>query len=253
MVRGLFRALWPAVGWAALPLVPALLAATSYKAANFMEHDPREWGIVEFVVLLGPLVGYGFLAGATAVVPDEQAGRGLKAWLRRRSFWVGVGPWAGFLVCVAGYFAYELILKRVPLPELLSGNGYASKAFIIAVLAIYGYGWLVIAWIALRRAKRQRRLGLAFRRGVAVAFGFVGSLIGTFWGITSGWRAFFFDTTVVRALLVGALTVTMLSGCASVTAGDLRRRELFDALMLAWVIGLALGWRWLSRRRDRTG
>jgi len=41
-----------------------------------------------------------------------------------------------------------------------------------------------------------------------------------------------------------------MSGCAStITYGELRRRELFHAMLIAWVLGLALMWRWWSRPR----
>ena len=39
----------------------------------------------------------------------------------------------------------------------------------------------------------------------------------------------------------------MLSGCVSnLTVGELRRRELFDALLLAWVVGLAIAFTAIS-------
>ena len=41
-----------------------------------------------------------------------------------------------------------------------------------------------------------------------------------------------------------------MTGCAStITYGEVRRRELFHAMLVAWVLGLALMWRWWSRPR----
>jgi hypothetical protein len=47
------------------------------------------------------------------------------------------------------------------------------------------------------------------------------------------------------------LTLPLLAGCTSTrTLGDVRRYQFFNALLMAWVLGLALIWRWWSRRRD---
>ena len=49
-----------------------------------------------------------------------------------------------------------------------------------------------------------------------------------------------------------AMSLMVMSGCAAPIAyGDTRRRELFHAMLLAWVFGLALIWWWSSRRRRR--
>jgi len=50
------------------------------------------------------------------------------------------------------------------------------------------------------------------------------------------------------ALVVG---LALMSGCGPITYGELRRRELFHAMLVAWVLGLALMWRWWSRARPR--
>jgi hypothetical protein len=63
------------------------------------------------------------------------------------------------------------------------------------------------------------------------------------------WRSYFFDPRVMP-LVALALGLVLLSGCSStITHGEMRRRELFHAMLVAWVLGLALMWRWWSRRR----
>ena len=82
-----------------------------------------------------------------------------------------------------------------------------------------------------------------------IAATFVGTLFGSFWVATAVWRSYFFDPRIVR-LLVVALGLTVMSGCATtITYGEVRRRELFHAMLVAWVLGLALMWRWWSRPR----
>ena len=53
--------------------------------------------------MLGPLVGYGFLAGATWGVADEPGGRWWQRWASRRAVWVGLGPWLGLWTSAAGF------------------------------------------------------------------------------------------------------------------------------------------------------
>ncbi len=81
---------------------------------------------------------------------------------------------------------------------------------------------------------------------MVVALTFLGTLFGTFWAVTAGWRSFFFDPRVAPVVLA-ALTLLLLGGCGTPTVGEVRRRELFHALLMAWVLGLALLWRWWSR------
>jgi hypothetical protein len=51
-------------------------------------------------------------------------------------------------------------------------------------------------------------------------------------------------------MLVLAVSLPMTCGCAApITYGEMRRRELFHAMLVAWVLGMALMWRWWSRRR----
>jgi hypothetical protein len=86
---------------------------------------------------------------------------------------------------------------------------------------------------------------------LAVALAFVGSLFGSFWAATALWRTYFFDPRVVP-VVIAAVALVGMSGCTStITYGELRRRELFHAMLVAWVLGLALMWRWWSRTRPR--
>ena len=85
---------------------------------------------------------------------------------------------------------------------------------------------------------------------MAVAVGFVGSLFGSFWAITETWRDYFFDPRIAPAL-VAATSLVLMSGCATRTIGEVRRQELFQAMLISWLLGLALAWRWWSRSRPK--
>ena len=91
------------VAWFVFPLVPVVLADCYYQTCNLnlfstltVGPDPREWGWFLWVVMLGPLLGYGFLAGATVDLPDDIAPtlRGWRRLIGQRSVWVGIGPWS---------------------------------------------------------------------------------------------------------------------------------------------------------------
>ncbi len=124
-----------------------------------------------------------------------------------------------------------------------------SWVFIVAFVGILACGWLWPAWAAVRRAARIRQAGRALYGGLVTALAFLCSLFGSFWAITSVWRGYFFDSRLMPLLAV-AVGLAALGGCASpMTYGQLRRRELFHAMLLAWVFGLALMWRWWSRPR----
>jgi hypothetical protein len=249
--------LWSAVAWLAFPLVPALLAQAYHRTLNFNGADPREWETGSWFILLGPLCGYGFLAGATIGIPDVPGRRGVRALLSRRSVWVGVGPWSGFLLCAGIAYAMsgvEWLLDRAwpgwnenASPTLW--QGWWGDALIWGAIGVSSYGWLAVGFAALRRARRVCRLGVAIRRGLAVAIGFVGSLVGSFWAATEVWRSYFFDPTVLRLALVAVVGLTTMSGCGPTTVGEARRREFFGAMLMAWVLGLSLAWRWWARSR----
>jgi hypothetical protein len=70
--------------------------------------------------------------------------------------------------------------------------------------------------------------------------------------ITEWWRTYFFDTRVVPVLLAGA-SLALFCGCApTLTYGQVRRRDLFHALLIAWTFGLALLWLWWGRPRKKS-
>ncbi|CAN5826247.1 hypothetical protein BH23PLA1_BH23PLA1_16810 [soil metagenome] len=242
------------LGWLLFPIVPVLLARLYYQVLNFLRLDPRRWETLQFVLLLGPLLGYGFLAGATMLLAEnDRRGRGIRALLGRRAVWVGVGPWVGFLFWAGIYYAFEGVERLAPefapkLPETLSY--VLGQILYWTILVTLPYGWLVLAVLTLRKARRLGRTWPVLRCGLLTALGFVGSLIGGFWAATEVWRSYFFDPRVLSTLIVGAVLLPMAVGCASQeTVGDVRRRELFEAMLLAWVLGLALIWRWWSRKR----
>jgi hypothetical protein len=121
----------------------------------------------------------------------------------------------------------------------------------IGVVASLAYGWLVVALAALYRGRRLGRLRQALRSGLAVALAFVGSLFATFWAAIEFFRTYFFDPRTLP-ILVAAASLALTAGCAGpVTYGEVRRRELCQALLMAWLLGLALCWRWWSRGRSK--
>lgn len=265
------RGLWAAIGWLMFPAVPVVVE--KFYNGNFplsfgdrLPPDPHDWGWLTWLIEVGPLIGFGFLAGATMGVADEQGrGRGPRGWLSRRALWVGVGPWWGFLVGVAIFWAYMTASEWLPPavtqwiqglftsanPSLPQRVGF--QVFLVLVVATAGYSWLLPGYWAVRRARRVGP-GAAWasaRRGLVWAAGFVGTLFGGFWAITEGWRGFFFDPRIVPVLLVAGC-LGLLCGCSStITHGELRRRELFQAMLLAWTFGLALFWLWLGRVRTK--
>ncbi len=264
------------IAWLVFPLVPVILQDGYYQicAVNLSSNarfgpDPRAWGWFSWVLMLGPLIGYAFLAGATVDLPDD-VGPPRKGWrglIARRSVWVAIGPWWGSLVLFTLFLGYGYLVNRftalqnltLPEPQSLKGTwvesvlvwiSWALGWLLIATITVmWAYGWLWPAWAALRRAARFGRLRRAFYSGLSIALAFVGSLFGGFWAATSWWRSYFFDPRIVP-LIVVAVALAVASGCGdTITYGEVRRRELFHAMLVAWVLGLALMWRWWSRRR----
>ncbi len=246
-----------ALAWLAFPLVPVMLEDFYYQMCG--GPDPTDWDWVTWLLVLGPLVGYGFLAGSTAEVGDDVSGprKGLRRLVARRAVWVAIGPWGGFLLLFVAFFVVGPLIDRLPLPRGKDPFGtwrgtwafaVLSWTYLAALVGVCAYGWLWPAWAALRRAGRVGLGRRALSRGIVTAMAFVGSLFGSFWAIIASWRGYFFDPRVVP-LIALAVGVTMLSGCSStITYGEVRRRELFHAMLLAWVFGLALIWWWSSRR-----
>ncbi len=256
------------LGWVLFPLVPVVLEDLYYGIANLTlgpgpPLDPYDWNAWRWVLVLGPLVGYAFLAGATARLPDDHDARGWRSWRRRRSVWVGVGPWIGFLILAAAVLillGMRWVLVRVISEETLHslrapewtrgfGQSWVGWLLMIAVLLFGAYGWLPIAWAALRRARRIERMRRALQRGVLAVIGFLGTLFGGFWAATRIWRGYFFDPTIMQSVLVAALCLGLMSGCGSITVGEYHRRQFFHAMLMAWVLGLAILWRWWGRPR----
>lgn len=242
------------IGWLLFPLVPALLGTAYHRTLNFGAADPRDWDGWAWTLQLGPLIGYGFLAGALSMLPERglRDGNRLRLLLGRRWVAVAVAPWAGFLFWAALYHADQFVQRstgQAP-SSFLDGPDWLDRAVVYGLLVpTLAYGWAFVFVATLVRAYRAGLLGRVCRRAVVSAVGFVGSLFGGFWAATSIWRSYFFDPTIVPvAFLLVALALLGATGCASpTTLGELRRRELFDAMLPAWLIGLALIWRWGSR------
>lgn len=269
MGTGLRAEILMALAWLLFPMLPVILEELYYTVfVNLLGStnagpEPRDWGWWTWLMMLGPLVGYGFLAGSTAEVSDDVTGprKGLRRVLARRAVWVAIGPWCGFVVLAALFLGFWLMSRWFPgesqgpvaagprqetwVDPILSWAASASLAAIVA------YGWLWPAWAAVRRAGRVGLWRSALYRGIGTALAFVGSLFGSFWAITSAWRGYFFDSRVVP-LIAAAIGLAFMSGCGSpITYGEMRRRELFHAMLLAWVAGMAMIWWWSSRRRRK--
>jgi hypothetical protein len=105
--------------------------------------------------MLGPLVGYGFLAGATMRTPDDVVAprRGLRRLLGRRGVWVAVGPWWGAYLSLALFFGFSYLENHFPrlfsrLPRIppawtfTSTYGFISGAVTVALVTIWSSSWL---------------------------------------------------------------------------------------------------------------
>jgi hypothetical protein len=259
------------LAWLLFPLVPVVLEDIYYSISNLNfggtasgGPDPHMWNWLVWVIILGPLMGYGFLAGATLRVADgpAQPRRWIRNLLRRRAVWVAIGPWWGALGCIAVFFGLTYVEQLFPglvgwnpqVPAFLTGT-WAEVVVRWAVgtmlVLIWAYAWLLPGWFSLRRAARIGNWRRSLVRGLIMAGAFVGSLFGSFWAATSMWRSYFFDSRVVP-LVLAALCLAAICGCSNtITYGEMRRRELFHAMLVAWVLGLALMWRWWGRERPR--
>ena len=209
-MRSTIGRLVAAGGWLAFPVIPLLAEDLYYRLGNLnfapqarSGPDPYDWGAAQWALMLGPLLGYGFLAGATWGVADEPGGRRWWRWAHRRAAWVGLGPWLGFWAGAAiglALYGIDRALNAAGLggwlPTVTLGptvDWWAS----LAAGAWVAFGWLLVARAALRRAARAGRRGSAWRNGLIGAAAFVGSLLGTYWAITAAGRGYYFDPTMV--------------------------------------------------------
>ena len=160
MVNRLGKELRLVLAWLIFPVLPVVLEDLYSQVARGSVDsrggglDPHDWGWLTWVIMLGPLVGYGFLAGATMSVPDDDPSRrrGLRRLLARCAVWVAIGPWWGALACAACVFGLLWLGARPQMPQswrstwiepvILWGIG-------ILGVAICGYSWLWPAWSAL--------------------------------------------------------------------------------------------------------
>src|SRR5436190_17271614 len=114
------------LAWLLFPLVPVILEDLYYQICNSelfgsgrLGPDPHEWNWFLWMLMLGPLLGYSFLAGATLGLPDEpETSRGvLRRFLARRAVWVAIGPWCGFLFwsgLYLGFVGFGFLSSRFP-------------------------------------------------------------------------------------------------------------------------------------------
>jgi hypothetical protein len=248
------------IAWLMFPLVPTCLGMTYYQTLNrlpnlFQTSDPRGWDRLDWILQLGPLLGFGFLAGATSILPETalpNRGR-FRRWFAQRWLIVSVAPWSGFLT-------WAFIVESAELSRRFDGPTISNLAKPEWLRVVFGYGFVIptlaYAWVIAgititRRAMREGLLRRSLIRGLITSVAFVGSLFGSFWAATSAWRSYFFDPTVAPLLFISGIALVSASGCASTTTlGEVRRHELFDALLPGWLIGMALIWRWSSRRKS---
>ena len=150
MLSRFLRAIRPIFSWLVFPLVPVFLEDLYYSNTN-PGPDPREWDWFSWITMLGPLLGYGFLAGATADIPDDV---GTSRWgprrlLRRRAVWVAIGPWCGWPIGWGVLWGCGFLLSWFPafqsLPESWKGTWKETAfvwIFLGCVAGIPAYGWL---------------------------------------------------------------------------------------------------------------
>ena len=229
--------------------------------------DPHVWSWFNWVIMLGPLLGYGFLAGATLRVPDDP-GRAPPAFARllaRRAVWVAIGPWWGAIVCVGRVFcagARSKAFSRHAVAPAAAQSVGRYRGWHGPFLDLLAFTWLLIVWPVsglmagsgrqLRRWGGRRESGNGKQRSFA-ASSWPWRLSARF-SAASGRRPPCGE--VISLMLAScrwcllAVSLAVISGCAGrITYGEMRRRELFHAMLVAWVLGLALMWRWWSRSR----
>lgn len=255
------------MSWFTPPLVAVILARAYYETfaqlLAFIDHpkEPRTWSAIDWIVQVGPLSGFAFLAGAALYSPTSNSPRRLWRWLGSNTFAVAVAPWFGFLcygVVIALARGFELAWLQVvgqplSIPRVAIPDPW-SWILVVAfyVLTLIG-AWVWFAWAMLRRAAIAKRLRPALRSGLVACGMFLGSLFGVYWAVTEWFRAYFFDKRLPSLLFVCGILVLVagMSGCGTPeSVGELRRRGLFEAMLLAWVVGLVIFWRWWSRPRQ---
>ncbi len=212
-----FRNVVALAGWIAFPVVPLLVQDAYYSLCTAemfrgkqLGPDPYDWEQATWALILGPLLGYGFLAGSTWKIADEPGRSRWRSWLHRRSVWVGLGPWVGYLTVMATImlFSWAVSMLRPILPAASPAPASNATApvdpwrwvnigFWLTLAAWVSLGWMTVAVATLRRARRAGQIRAAFLRGSILAIGFAGTLFGGYWLITSWWRGYFFDPTIV--------------------------------------------------------
>ena len=179
MSTGLRAEILMASAWLLFPMLPVLFEETYFGLFNLnllgtssAGPEPRDWGWGTWLMMLGPLLGYGFLAGSTAEVPDDVTGpkQGLRRVVARRAVWVAIGPWWGFLFVLAVFLGVASVSSC--LPQQQPGRDPLESwkdTWVVAIVSwlwtaifvgIVAYGWLWPAWAAIRRAGPDRALAV---------------------------------------------------------------------------------------------
>ena len=248
MPNGFRRELWPVLAWLIFPVVPVVLedlyfrvSGLDFSSSHRIGPDPRVWGWLVWILMLGPLLGYGFLAGATIHVPDDDPppleaacarllGRSRAVWEARRR--VGEP-----FVCMGVFFSlmyaeqlFPNLLRRFPQipPSWKDTWAYWAGTWVllIAAVVIWAYSWL---W------QKGPHCGERSAWPARVARWCKGSSSpGRLWDYCSAVSrsqppcgGYFFDPRIVR-LLVVALGLTLMSGC--IQHDHLRRSSTTRAL-----------------------
>ena len=163
------------VAWLLFPLVPVVLEDIYYSISNLnlgragsAGPDPHDWNWLIWIIMLGPLMGYGFLAGATLRLPDESGPAA--AMVSKTPGTAGsLGGDRAVVGCVRlSRVVLRAVIRRTtlaahsrpgtgsfPSPGTERGlNGFSHARFTPLLVGIWAYSWLWPAWSALRRAAR---------------------------------------------------------------------------------------------------
>ena len=209
-MRSLVKAAFSTL-WLAFPVIPLLAEDTYHNLLTFESlstqyggPDPFDWDWIKWLLALGPLIGYGFLAGTTWGIEDGEVKGWWSVW-SRRAIWVGLGPWLGLWILMATAMTLGIAVRILAAcgfdPHGPSAPSWpfgpkVNEALVVVACVAVSLGWLPIARAALRRARMSGRIRSAWRTGLILAAAFLATLFGCYWCVTSFWGDYFFDATI---------------------------------------------------------